>query len=169
MQGKLLLVALSLATITILFYAPAFAGGGGAGAASNVRESCDLDMCHIKMVNSTFTPDTLIVRPDAAVVWENMDDVRHTITSGSPDNIQMPLNSDLIENGKAYEFVFSRAEQHTGKFVYFCQVHPLMRGEIIVQGEPIPEFPQVAMIVAAGLFASMIALMQFRKNVFRIR
>ncbi|MGH9921590.1 MAG: cupredoxin domain-containing protein [Nitrososphaerales archaeon] len=169
MQGKLLLVALSLATITILFYAPAFAGGGGAGAASNVRESCDLDMCHIKMVNSTFTPDTLIVRPDAAVVWENMDDVRHTITSGSPDNIQMPLNSDLIENGKAYEFVFSRAEQHTGKFVYFCQVHPLMRGEIIVQGEPIPEFPQVAMIVAAGLLASMIALMQFRKNVFRIR
>jgi plastocyanin len=168
MQGKLLLVALSLATIAILFYAPAFAGGGGAGAPSNVTESCDLGICYIKMVNSTFTPDTLIVRPDAAVLWENMDDVRHTITSGSPDKIHTPLNSDLIENGKAYEFVFSRAEQHTGKFVYFCQVHPLMRGEIIVQGEPIPEFPQVAMIIAASVFALMIALMRFRKNVFRI-
>lgn len=167
MQGKLLLVALSLATIAILFYAPAFAGGGGAGSSSNIRESCDVEMCYVKMVNSTFTPDTLIVRPDATVVWENMDEVRHTITSGSPDNMQMPLKSDLIENGKAYEFVFSRAEQHTGKFVYYCQVHPLMRGEIIVQGEPIPEFPLV-MIVAASVFASMIALMRFRKNVFRI-
>lgn len=168
MQGKLLMVALSLAAILVLFYVPAFAGGGGAGAPSNVRESCDLEVCSIRMVNSTFTPDTLIVRPDASVVWENMDDVRHTITSGSPDNIQMPLNSDLIENGKAYEFVFSRAEQHTGKFLYFCQVHPLMRGEIIVQGEPIPEFPQIAVIVAASIFASMIALMRLRKNLFRI-
>jgi len=168
MQGKLLLVALSLVAVTVLFYAPAFAGGGGAGAPSNVRESCDVEICHIKMVNSTFTPDTLRVRPDATVVWKNMDDVRHTITSGSPDNIQMPLNSDLIEKDKAYEFVFSRAEQHTGKFLYFCQVHPLMRGEIIVQGEPIPEFPQIAMIVAASVFASMIALMRFRKNMFRI-
>lgn len=168
MQGKLLLVALSLATFTILFDAPGFAGGGGAGAPSNIKESCDLNICNIRMVNSTFTPDTLIVRPDATVVWENMDDVRHTITSGSPDSIQTPLNSDLIENGKAYEFVFSRAEQHTGKFVYFCQVHPLMRGEIIVHGEPIPEFPQVAMILVASVFASMIALMRFRKNMFRI-
>jgi plastocyanin len=168
MQGMLLMVALLLAAIPVLFYVPTFAGGGGAGSPSNVRESCDLEICRIRMVNSTFTPDTLIVRPDASVVWENMDDVRHTITSGSPDNIQMPLNSDLLENGKAYEFVFSRAEQRTGKFLYFCLVHPLMRGEIIVQGEPIPEFPQVAMIVAASIFASMIALMRFKKNVFRV-
>ena len=166
MQGKLLLIGLSLAAIGIIFYAPAFAGGG-VGAPSNIRESCDAEVCNVRMVNSTFTPDTLIIRPDASVVWVNEDDVRHTITSGSPDNIQMPLNSQLIENGKTYEFVFSRVGGHTGKFVYFCQVHPLMRGEIIVQGEPVPEFPQVAMIVAAAVFASTIFIMRFGKNIFR--
>ena len=167
MQGKLLLAGLSLATIAIVFYAPAFAGGG-AGSASNVKETCDVEICHVKMVNSTFTPDTLIVRPDATVVWTNTDDVRHTITSGSPDDIKMPLNSQLIEKGSTYQFTFSQSGGYTGKFTYFCQVHPLMRGEIIVQGEPVPEFPQIVMIVAAGVFASMIAVMRLRKNVSKI-
>jgi len=168
MQDKLLLIGLLLAAISIIFYTPASAGGG-VGSASNVKETCDDEICHVIMgKGSVFLPDTLIIRPDATVVWTNWDGFRHTVTSGSPDDIKIPLNSRLIENGKTYEFTFNQSGGYTGKFAYFCQVHPLMRGEIIVQGEPIPEFPQIMMVVAASVFASMIAVMRLRKNVFKI-
>ncbi|MGH9878870.1 MAG: cupredoxin domain-containing protein [Nitrososphaerales archaeon] len=121
-----------LAAMLSSYYAPQFAE-----AQTSDRERCDDDICHVKITSNGFSPKTLLIRIGTTVVWTNTDDGRHTVTSGSPDEVTAPLKSLLLEKDETYEFIFQHGGLFEGSYKYFDQVTRTMRGEIIV--EPAPE------------------------------
>lgn len=160
-NGILLALASTSLTVLAMLSIPLVYGGENGG---KIVGKCDTVLCQVEMVNSTFMPSTLKARPLADIVWINNDNVRHMVSSGSPGSIEAPLASKFIEPGESYKFSF----QKPGKYQYFCQVHPLMRGVIVVDGAIIPEFPSIALVIVAGAFAPIVAITRLRKNVFKL-
>ncbi len=80
--------------------------------------------------NECFIPSEVTVDVGSEVTWSNDDSAAHTVTSGDieggPDG---KFNSDLFLAGKKFSHKFDEA----GEFPYFCQVHPWMKGTVIVQ------------------------------------
>lgn len=80
--------------------------------------------------NECFVPSEVTVDVGGEVTWSNDDSAAHTVTSGDieggPDG---KFNSDLFLAGKKFSHVFDEA----GEYPYFCQVHPWMKGTVIVQ------------------------------------
>ncbi|MBI5377886.1 MAG: cupredoxin domain-containing protein, partial [Thaumarchaeota archaeon] len=80
--------------------------------------------------NECFIPNEVTVDVGSEVTWSNDDSAAHTVTSGDieggPDG---KFNSDLFLAGKKFSHKFDEA----GEFPYFCQVHPWMKGTVIVQ------------------------------------
>jgi plastocyanin len=104
-------------------------------AEAQAAQRCDQDICHVKITTNGLEPRTLIVKIGTKVVWTNMDDKRHTVTSGSPGEITAPLKSFLLDKGDVYEFTFHHSGLYKGSYKYFDQVTQTMRGEIIVEPE----------------------------------
>jgi plastocyanin len=75
-----------------------------------------------------FTPSPLAVRAGTTVVWTNQDEIRHTVTSGSPAAGAARFGSALADKGALYRFTFTER----GRYPYFCERHPGMRGEVQV-------------------------------------
>ncbi|MER5174183.1 MAG: plastocyanin/azurin family copper-binding protein [Candidatus Nitrosocosmicus sp.] len=77
-----------------------------------------------------YSPNPTIIHVGDSVNWKNMDDVVHTVTSGSsfssPDRGQ-EFDSGLL--GGSYTHLFMKP----GVYSYFCQIHPTMVGKIIVK------------------------------------
>jgi len=63
------------------------------------------------------------------VTWTNQDDIRHTVTSGAPDQRGTTFNAELSGKGASARVTFAEA----GVYPYFCDRHQSMRGEIHVQ------------------------------------
>ncbi len=78
---------------------------------------------HLGIDNFTFKPDTLTVRVGTTVVWENNDDIPHSIveTTGK-------FHSAALDTEDKFSFTFNQA----GTFSYFCGLHPHMTGKIVV-------------------------------------
>ena len=132
MRHTLLMTGFLIVVIATSYYFPQFAE-----AQMSNRERCDAETCHVKITKDGFVPKTLIVKIGTAIVWTNIDDGRHTVTSGSPGEVKAPLKSLLLEKGDTYEFTFHHGGLYKGTYKYFDQVTKSMRGEIIV--EPAPE------------------------------
>jgi plastocyanin len=73
--------------------------------------------------NFTFKPDTLTVRRGTTVVFENDDDIPHTVvaTDGT-------FRSQALDTEDKFTFTFDQA----GTFDYFCSLHPHMKGQVVV-------------------------------------
>ena len=70
-------------------------------------------------------------------MWDNVDDVAHTVTSGSPDEGASGIfDSSIIAGGETFAFKF----ENKGTFDYFCALHPWMVGTVIV-GDSEPTVP----------------------------
>lgn len=75
-----------------------------------------------------FNPTPLQVRVGTTVTWKNSDEILHTVTSGTPDAKTADFSGML--NGKGTEFSFRF--DTPGTYVYFCERHQGMRGEVRV-------------------------------------
>ena len=78
--------------------------------------------------NSCFTPDTAKVSVGGKVTWRNDDTASHTVTSGTDTTADGIFDSSLFAAGKTFSFKFEKA----GTYNYYCQVHPWMKGSVIV-------------------------------------
>jgi plastocyanin len=58
------------------------------------------------------------------VRFDNADDVAHTVTSD--DGL---FDSGPLEPGKSFSYAFSRR----GTFRYHCEIHPAMKGSVVVR------------------------------------
>lgn len=79
-----------------------------------------------------YSPSPLTVSVGESVTWVNDDFEQHTVTSGtglSDPNTGDEFGSYLLSRGGTFEHMFDEA----GEFEYYCQVHPAMKGEIIVR------------------------------------
>jgi plastocyanin len=85
-----------------------------------------------RLADKAYSPSPLTVKVGDTVTWINNDFEQHTVTSGtgiSDPSSGQELSSYLISFGGRYEHAFTEA----GAYEYYCQIHPMMRGEIVVE------------------------------------
>jgi len=78
---------------------------------------------HLTIDNFTFKPDAITVAVGTTIVWENDDDIPHSIveTLGK-------FHSPALDTEDKFSFTFDKA----GTFEYFCGLHPHMKGKVVV-------------------------------------
>jgi plastocyanin len=77
---------------------------------------------HIK--NFMFVPATLTVPAGTTVTFVNDDDEPHTITATNKS-----FDSEGLDTHGKWTHLFAKA----GSFTYFCELHPYMKGRLIVR------------------------------------
>ncbi|MHB8466454.1 MAG: cupredoxin domain-containing protein [Acidimicrobiales bacterium] len=97
-------------------------GGGGGGAASVARPAPDT----VRAANFAFTPDALTVHVGTTVTWViDQPDAPHNVVSLSGPT---SFNSGAPVGRGTFRFAFTQV----GTYVYDCEVHPSMKGTIVV-------------------------------------
>ncbi len=78
---------------------------------------------HLTIDNFTFKPDVITVPAGTKIVWENDDDIPHSIveTTGK-------FRSPAFDTEDKFSFTFDKA----GSYEYFCGLHPHMKGKVVV-------------------------------------
>jgi plastocyanin len=101
----------------------AFAAGAAVCCAAYVAYAVAPAESRITIDNFTFKPDAITVPVGTRIVWENEDDIPHSIveTKGR-------FHSPALDTQDKYGFTFAAA----GSFEYFCGLHPHMRGKVVV-------------------------------------
>jgi len=99
--------------------APATAGGENAANPPQQNQRI------ISILNYVFDPAIVTIKTGTTVRWVNNDPVSHKIVSVANPPV---FSSDNISQGGSYSFTFTTA----GTFGYFCQIHPMMKGSIVV-------------------------------------
>src|SRR5438309_3272811 len=112
-------------------------------------------------VGTPFDPGEVHIIPNSTVMWINNDNVTHTVTSGDPQ--QGPdgkFDSGLLKPGKKFSYTFTEI----GTFNYYCQVHPAMKGVVIVNVNTVPEFPfAISVLLISTISAIVFYKMKSRK------
>ncbi len=91
----------------------------------------------VSIVDFAFNPKTITVPVGTTVRWTNNGSAPHTVTSTSSPRA---FDSGTLNPGDSFEFTFKTA----GQFPYFCEIHPSMRGMVIVEGQQ--EVQELALI-----------------------
>lgn len=135
-----------IAPLLVVTLLTAACGGSGEETpeASQPSEAAAPDgSADIDVVNIAFKPATMKVLTGTKVTWTSMDEgVKHTVTSGKPGKRDIAgvqkgsegkpdgvFDGELPDADATYSFTFDKA----GTFQYFCEVHPSMVAEIVVQ------------------------------------
>ena len=89
------------------------------------RKALALGPNDIGIDNFQFSPATLIVARGTTVTWINNDDVPHLVVNVEHRFKQSPV----LDTGQHYSTTLGKA----GIYKYFCSLHPMMQGTIVVQ------------------------------------
>jgi plastocyanin len=84
--------------------------------------------------NPDYLPDALTVSKGDVVEWTNNDNIMHTVTSQA--DIGQTFDSSVISAGAKYQL--DTANIAAGEYSYFCTVHPLMVGTLVIKEESAP-------------------------------
>jgi plastocyanin len=103
----------------------ALCGIGRTTIAADASSSKDTKTFQIEIRNFAFAPKTLTVPVGARVVWTNHDEEPHVVTSAG----SMFASSKALDTSDSYTVTFSKS----GTYTYYCSIHPMMVGSIIVQ------------------------------------
>ena len=113
-SGALLLMGALCCAIGVL--PPARAASAAASKAQTQQ---------VEIRNFAFAPKSLTVSAGTRVMWTNRDEEPHVITSAGS---KFPSSKGL-DTGDSYAVTFSKP----GTYAYYCSIHPMMVGTIIVQ------------------------------------
>jgi len=80
----------------------------------------------VKIENFTFSPAEITVAPGTTVVWDNEDDIPHTIAGADTPRL---FRSDPLDTGEHFAYRFD----YQGRFAYFCSLHAHMQGVVVVR------------------------------------
>jgi len=75
--------------------------------------------------NFKFAPSPLTVKAGSKIVWINNDDVPHLIVSTQNKFRQSPV----LDTKQRFSVTLTKP----GRYDYFCSLHPVMQGQIVVQ------------------------------------
>jgi plastocyanin len=78
----------------------------------------------VKINNLTFGPQSITVAVGQAVTWVNEDDLPHTVTA-----VDKSFRSKALDTGDSFSFTFAKP----GEYAYFCSIHPMMTGKVVVK------------------------------------
>ena len=82
----------------------------------------------IEIKQMKFFPETLNAHKGDKVIWVNADIVEHDVTELS----RKEWASSKLATGASWSMILTKSE------VYYCNLHVVMRGKIIVEGEDPP-------------------------------
>jgi plastocyanin len=118
--------SLAVVDATLSGQPPAFeaASRDAALRRQTARRAAPLAANEIAIDNFKFAPATLTVRAGTKVVWINNDDVPHLIV-----NVQNKFRqSPVLDTDQRFSTTLTKP----GTYDYFCSLHPMMQGRIIV-------------------------------------
>ncbi|MGN6215348.1 MAG: cupredoxin domain-containing protein [Solirubrobacterales bacterium] len=92
--------------------------GSASGATAHASGAKSVDIAHF-----AFHPQTLRVKRGARVAFVNSSKVAHTATRAGS------FNTGHIKPGTSVVVRF----EHKGTFAYHCNIHPFMKGTIVVE------------------------------------
>jgi plastocyanin len=117
---------LALNTAVLLCLAACGGGGGTYTTPASAAPAQTTSQVKIVEVNGKymFEPATITIKKGSQVLWTNMSDAPHTVTSNT-GAFQSP---NTITEKQTFRFTFTTA----GTFMYHCTVHPYMKATIIV-------------------------------------
>lgn len=111
---------------------PATGGGGGGGSTAPAPGT-------VNMIDYAFSPATLTVAAGSSVTWKNVGLARHTVAADDGT-----FHSPDVTSGTTWQRMFGTP----GTYTYFCDIHPGMKGTILVTGAggspPPPPAPTTA-------------------------
>jgi len=119
---------------------PSGQSGAGSGAGGSGSEPVETDSVAITQgaydpanEDQAYSPRNVKVKVGTTVRWTNDDSVVHTVTSGESDG-RLGESDGLFDSGDMSEGdVFEYTFTEEGTFPYYCEPHPWMTGEVIVE------------------------------------
>jgi 3',5'-cyclic-AMP phosphodiesterase len=102
-----------------------FAMGQGRARGSESRRPLHLAANEVAIANFAFTPQQRTVRAGTTVTWINRDDTAHAIASATGAF----RGSKALDTDQRYSVEFTKP----GSYDYFCSIHPMMKGRLVVQ------------------------------------
>ena len=123
MKRLLLLAALSLMAM-LIFVSVAI---GAQKQATNEVQAQKHAKKTVLIKDFRFAPakgGQITVRKGTRVTWINKDRAPHTVTANNGE-----FSSRILEKGETYSKTF----RHRGVFRYHCELHPDMRGSVVVK------------------------------------
>jgi plastocyanin len=122
---------LALPVAALILASCAYANGSDAMAAPDTAAAAPAPAAdaakaanQVTISNFTFSPQTLTVPAGTTVTWLNSDDTIHRVRIQDLNETSAALDTD----GK-YSFKFDKP----GTYKYFCTMHPVMQGTVIVE------------------------------------
>ena len=91
---------------------------------ATMTETVDIDLF-------LYQPRAITVTVGTAVTWVNHDDIQHSVTNGTPDEMGDAFDSGFFFLDESYSFTFSEP----GMYQYFCLRHNHMQGTVEVVEE----------------------------------
>ena len=82
------------------------------------------DGIKVKIDNFSFSPKSITVKAGTLVTWTNHDDIPHNVVS-----VEKKFASPVLDTDQSFSFKF----QEPGSYPYFCKIHPVMTGTIVVE------------------------------------
>ncbi len=117
-----ILLALALGTATAL----AGCGSSSHTSTNTVATATQTgDTVQIVMKSLAFNPPRIHATVGQRVVWENADNVPHTVTYVSGPRFR---SSNTVNSGHRYEITLTTP----GTIHYYCMIHPWMTAAIVV-------------------------------------
>ena len=119
--------ALAVVDATLSGQPPAFEAASRDAMARRETNRTKLALApnEIGIDNFKFAPSTLTVKAGTKVVWINNDDVPHLIVSTQNKFRQ----SSVLDTNQRFAITLTKP----GTYDYFCSLHPMMQGSIVVQ------------------------------------
>jgi plastocyanin len=87
------------------------------------RELSAAGIATVMIANFAFAPQNLAVAPGTTVTWTNHDDMPHAATSADG-----AFKSSALDTDESFSFTFAQS----GRYRYFCALHPHMVGTVKV-------------------------------------
>jgi plastocyanin len=119
MKPKLRRIGAGLAILGLALLASSARSAYSARAAATPA-----DATAVGIDNFSFTPKEITIAKGTTVTWVNHDDVPHTVVNG--DKV---FRSKALDTDDQFSFTFTEP----GTYTYFCSVHPMMTGKVIVK------------------------------------
>ena len=91
----------------------------------------------IEIKDMKFIPETLDVHKGDKVIWVNHDIVEHDVT----ELTKKEWASSKLSKDASWSLVVTKSES------YYCNLHVVMRGTILVDGEPAPPVMEASSMI----------------------
>ena len=114
-------IILSAVAVTLVFLA---VNPNHAKPAADGQDNANKEF-QVKIDNFSFSPSPLNVPIGSTVTWTNQDDVPHNVRSSEGQTLKSPV----LDTDQKFSFTFTKA----GTYPYFCAIHPMMTGKVVVQ------------------------------------